>query len=62
MFRIVNLLMALSLGVHLEQFEQRIGLTCPRPFLLRPLYEDQHGLFKHVFFFFDAILTLMRAF
>lgn len=37
MFLIVNLLMALSLGVHLEQLEQRIGLTCPRPFLLRPL-------------------------
>lgn len=37
MLRIVNLLMALSLGVHLEQLEQRIGLTCPRPFLLRPL-------------------------
>ncbi len=27
MFRIVNLLIALSFGVHLEQFEQRIGLT-----------------------------------
>jgi hypothetical protein len=31
MFRMVNLLMALSLGVHREQFEQRIGLTWPRP-------------------------------
>ena len=39
MLRIVNLLIALSFGVHLEQFEQRIGLTCPRPFLLRPLWD-----------------------
>ena len=37
MFRMVNLLMALSLGVHREQLEQRMGLTWPRPFLLRPL-------------------------
>jgi hypothetical protein len=37
MFLIVNLLMALSLGVHLEQLEHLIGLTWPRPFLLRPL-------------------------
>lgn len=37
MFRIVNLLMALSLGVHLEQLEHRMGFTWPRPFLLRPL-------------------------
>lgn len=37
MLRIVNLLIALSFGVHLAQFEQRIGLTWPRPFLLRPL-------------------------
>ena len=34
--RMVNLLMALSFGVHREQFEQRTGLTWPRPFLLRP--------------------------
>lgn len=27
MLRIVNLLMALSLGVHREQLEHRIGLT-----------------------------------
>lgn len=27
MLRMVNLFIALSLGVHLEQFEQRIGLT-----------------------------------
>ena len=27
MLRIVNLFIALSLGVHLEQLEQRIGLT-----------------------------------
>jgi hypothetical protein len=37
MLRMVNLLMALSLGVHREQLEQRMGLTCPRPDLLRPL-------------------------
>ena len=37
MLRMVNLLIALSLGVHREQFEQRMGLTWPRPFLLRPL-------------------------
>jgi hypothetical protein len=29
--RMVNLLMALSLGVHREQLEHRIGLTWPRP-------------------------------
>lgn len=38
MFLIVNLLIALSLGVHREQLEQRMGLTWPRPFLLRPLF------------------------
>jgi hypothetical protein len=37
MLRMVNLLMALSLGVHREQLEQRTGLTWPLPFLLRPL-------------------------
>lgn len=44
MLRMVNLFMALSLGVHLEQLEQRMGLTWPRPFLLRPLLrpESQH--------------------
>lgn len=38
MLRMVNLLMALSLGVHREQLEHRMGLTWPRPFLLRPLF------------------------
>ena len=38
MLRMVNLLMALSLGVHREQLEQRMGFTWPRPFLLRPLF------------------------
>jgi hypothetical protein len=38
MLRMVNLLIALSLGVHREQLEQRMGLTWPRPFLLRPLW------------------------
>ena len=37
MLRMVNLFIALSLGVHLEQLEHRIGLTWPLPFLLRPL-------------------------
>jgi len=37
MFLMVNLLIALSFGVHLLQLEQRIGFTWPRPFLLRPL-------------------------
>lgn len=37
MLRMVNLLIALSLGVHLEQLEHRIGFTWPLPFLLRPL-------------------------
>jgi hypothetical protein len=40
MLRMVNLLIALSLGVHREQLEQRMGLTWPRPFLLRPLSEE----------------------
>jgi hypothetical protein len=31
MLRMVNRLMALSLGVHLEQLEHRMGLTWPRP-------------------------------
>lgn len=31
MLRMVNLLMALSLGVHREQLEHRMGLTWPRP-------------------------------
>ena len=39
MFLMVNLFIALSFGVHLEQLEQRMGLTWPRPFLLRPLQE-----------------------
>jgi len=37
MLRMVNRLIALSLGVHREQLLQRMGLTWPRPFLLRPL-------------------------
>lgn len=37
MLRMVNLLIALSLGVHREQLLQRMGLTWPRPFLFRPL-------------------------
>jgi hypothetical protein len=37
MLRMVNLLIALSLGVQREQLLHRMGLTWPRPFLLRPL-------------------------
>jgi hypothetical protein len=37
MLRMVNLLIALSLGVHREQLLHRIGLVWPRPFLFRPL-------------------------
>lgn len=37
MLRMVNRLMALSLGVHREQLLHRMGLTWPRPFLFRPL-------------------------
>lgn len=40
MLRIVNLLIALSLGTQRAQLEQRTGLTWPRPFLLRPLLEE----------------------
>jgi hypothetical protein len=38
--RMVNLFIALSLGVHREQLEHLIGLTWPRPFLLRPLWSQ----------------------
>jgi hypothetical protein len=38
MLRMVNRLMALSLGVQREQLLQRMGFTWPRPFLLRPLF------------------------
>ena len=37
MLRMVKRLIALSLGVQREQLLQRMGLTWPRPFLLRPL-------------------------
>ncbi|KAJ8605069.1 hypothetical protein MRB53_041542 [Persea americana] len=43
MLRMVNLLMALSFGVQREQLEHRMGLTWPRPFLLRPLNAGQYG-------------------
>jgi hypothetical protein len=41
MLRMVKRLIALSLGVHRLQLEQRMGLTWPRPFLLRPLEEGK---------------------
>jgi hypothetical protein len=37
MLRMVNLFIALSLGVQREQLLHLIGLTWPRPFLFRPL-------------------------
>lgn len=37
-FLMTNFLMALSLGTHRAQFVQRMGWTCPRPFLARPLF------------------------
>lgn len=42
MLRMVNRLMALSLGTQRAQLEQRTGLVWPRPFLLRPLEINQH--------------------
>lgn len=66
MLRMVNLLIALSLGTQRAQLEQRTGLTWPRPFLLRPLLKREKEL-KSVFqaqkiFFFldDSILPLSR--
>lgn len=37
-FLITNFLMALSLGTQRAQLVQRMGCTCPRPFLARPLF------------------------
>lgn len=37
-FLMTNFLMALSLGTQRAQFVQRMGWTCPRPFLARPLF------------------------
>jgi hypothetical protein len=36
MFLMTNRLIALSLGTHRAQLEQRTAGVCPRPFLLRP--------------------------
>jgi len=52
MLRMVKRLMALSLGVHREQLLQRIGLTWPLPFLLRPLF----------FLFFTIVPFLLLLF
>ncbi len=38
MLRFVNLFMAFSMRVHREPLLHRMGLTWPRPFLLRPLF------------------------
>lgn len=38
MFLMTNFLMALSLGTQRAQLVQRMGCTCPRPFLARPLF------------------------
>ncbi|RLV62140.1 hypothetical protein DV515_00019629 [Chloebia gouldiae] len=44
MFLMTNFLMALSLGTQRAQLVQRMGCTCPRPFLARPLGRKQRGL------------------
>lgn len=38
MLRTVKRFIALSLATQREQFEQRTKVTCPRPFLLRPVF------------------------
>lgn len=38
MFLMTNFLIALSLGTQRAQLVQRMGCTCPRPFLARPLF------------------------
>jgi hypothetical protein len=43
MFLIVNLFMALSLGVQREQLEHRMGLTWPRPYRLVSIRVNQHS-------------------
>ena len=55
----VNLLIALSLGVQREQLEHRMGLTWPRPFLLRPLFQELVPM-RYICFF--GISILGRAF
>lgn len=56
MFRMVNLFMALSFGVHREQLEHRIGLTCPRPFLFLPLeIKEKNPLAKMSFSLQDCL-------
>lgn len=60
MLRMVNLLIALSLGTQRAQLEQRTGLTWPRPFLLRPLLKREKELksvfqAQKIFFFFWMI-------
>ena len=64
MLRIVNLLIALSLGVQREQLEQRMGLTWPRPFLLRPLMKLSvcvFLVFSSCWAYFDARFLTMIA-
>lgn len=58
MLRMVNLLIALSFGVHLEQLEHLIGLTCPRPFLLRPLCNSISPIFHYQF---ERLLCEVRS-
>ena len=38
MFLMTNFLIPLSLGTQRAQLVQRMGCTCPRPFLARPLF------------------------
>lgn len=68
MLRMVNRLMALSLGVHREQLEHRMGLTWPRPVMdsvsgsceSKPFAGDQCSpfLLRPLFFLFLTILTV----
>ena len=63
MLRMVNLLIALSFGVHREQLEHRMGLTWPRPFLLRPLERcvSMWSLLSPNLSYFDARFLTMIA-
>lgn len=71
MLRMVKRLMALSLGVHREQLEQRMGLTWPRPGIQELVRRAQKRRFssrrclpfllRPLFFLFLTILTDLRV-
>ena len=54
MLRMVKRLIALSLGVHRLQLEQRMGLTWPRPFLLRPLKNHHQHLVPQLAIYLES--------